>query len=176
VFPEIGFRIITEPEAHLRTHLPLSSNGYYEPPASHVRMITQGLSPDSLPMVAAISRRHVAIRLDSASRAFVALRLAFLLRGLQRGFLRLLFRVSGLRHGIPFVVVGPKRRNTAPGRTGLSNRIAREEIAAKLRVERDHVVLPRAARTNSPPVKARSRFAPTRRREATSRGASDLGR
>ena len=39
--------------------------------------------------------------------------------------------------GFPSLQFGPKRRVAGPGRTGLSNRIAREEIAAKLRVERE---------------------------------------
>lgn len=125
-------------------------------------------------MVAATSRRHILIRLDSATRAFVALRLAFLLRSFQRGFLRLLFRVFALRHGIPSLSVGPRWRNAAPGRTGLSNRIAREEIAAKLRVERDHTGAQREAPTNSPPLRSRSRFRsnPTAG-EVTSRGANE---
>jgi hypothetical protein len=59
--------------------------------------------------------------------------------------------------GFPSLQFGPKRRNAAPGRTGSSNRIAREEIAAKLRVECDHAAVPRAARTNSP-VKAGTFF------------------
>lgn len=49
----------------------------------------------------------------------------------------------------PSLQFGPKRRNAAPARTALSNRIAREEIAAKLRVERDHASAYCEARTNS---------------------------
>jgi hypothetical protein len=65
--------------------------------------------------------------------------------------------------GFPSLQFGPKTAECRPGPRGLSNRIAREEIAAKLRVEGNHVAFPRAARTNSPPVKGLTAFAPTRR-------------
>ena len=60
--------------------------------------------------------------------------------------------------GLHSLLCGPKRHNAIPDRTGLSNRIAQEEFAAKLRMECDHAPSIRAGRTNSPSVKSHVRF------------------